>query len=52
MISVILAHPELQGFRRWLLATRDAHAIYAANGFGPLPKPENIMQLLPTARPG
>ena len=51
LIAEILAHPELQGFRRWLLATRDAHAIYAANGFGPLPKPGNIMQFVPAPRP-
>ena len=26
-MEVILAHPELQGFRRWVLATKDAHEL-------------------------
>jgi GNAT superfamily N-acetyltransferase len=43
LVGVILEQPELQGFRRWLLVTRDAHAIYAANGFRPLPNPESFM---------
>lgn len=45
MMSCILAHPELQGLRRWLLATRDAHALYAQYGFRALAKPESIMEL-------
>ena len=36
LMAAIQAHPSLQGFRRWLLATRDAHALYARFGFGPL----------------
>ncbi|MEO8448241.1 MAG: GNAT family N-acetyltransferase [Gemmatimonadota bacterium] len=47
MVRTILADPELHGFRRWLLATRDAHAIYAACGFVPLTPPERWMQLTP-----
>ena len=39
----IMEHPELQGFRRWMLATRDAHGLYALFGFTPLDKPERIM---------
>jgi GNAT superfamily N-acetyltransferase len=35
LIETILAHPELQGFRRWHLATRDAHGLYAKFGFEP-----------------
>jgi hypothetical protein len=42
-----MAHPELQGLRRWLLATRDAHGLYAQFGFLPLDKPERIMAMKP-----
>jgi len=33
LIEVIVCHPRLQGFRRWLLATRDAHELYRRFGF-------------------
>lgn len=33
LIESIQAHPELQGLRRWLLATRDAHGLYAQMGW-------------------
>jgi GNAT superfamily N-acetyltransferase len=33
LIEVITSHPQLQGFRRWLLATRDAHELYRQFGF-------------------
>lgn len=33
LIEVIVSHPNLQGFRRWLLATRDAHELYRQFGF-------------------
>jgi GNAT superfamily N-acetyltransferase len=44
LMEVILAHPELQGFRRWVLATRDAHSLYARFGFIPLHRPERWME--------
>jgi GNAT superfamily N-acetyltransferase len=44
MMEVILSHPELQGFRRWVLATRDAHGLYARFGFIPLHRPERWME--------
>ena len=44
LVAAILAHPELQGFRRWLLATKDAHKLYAQFGFEPLPEPNRFMQ--------
>ena len=47
----ILDHPELQGFRRWMLATRDAHDVYASVGFEPLDAPERLMQYLPSRQP-
>jgi Acetyltransferase (GNAT) family len=33
LVAAILAHPELQGMRRWLLGTRDAHGLYRPFGF-------------------
>lgn len=45
LVQSILSHPELQGLRRWSLATRDAHGLYAQFGFKPLEKPENEMLL-------
>ena len=44
LIEVILGHPRLQGFRRWVLATRDAHALYARFGFIPMHRPERWME--------
>ena len=35
LMQAITDHPELQGLRRWLLATRDAHSLYAQFGFNP-----------------
>ena len=37
-------HPELQGLRRWMLATRDAHGLYDAMGWQPLADPDIFMQ--------
>lgn len=45
LMKHILAHPELRGVRRTLLATRDAHALYAQYGFTPVPNPESMMQV-------
>ncbi len=44
LIEVVLAHPGLQGVRRWTLATRDAHALYARYGFTPLAAPNQQME--------
>ena len=35
LIEAMIAHPELQGLRRWTLGTRDAHGLYARYGFVP-----------------
>jgi GNAT superfamily N-acetyltransferase len=40
LVSCVLAHPELQGLRRWALATADAHGLYRQLGFGPPAQPE------------
>jgi N-acetylglutamate synthase-like GNAT family acetyltransferase len=46
MMSCVMAHPRLQGLRRWCLVTRDAHALYARVGFTPTPTPERWMERL------
>ncbi len=45
LLDCVMAHPELQGFRRWNLATRDAHSLYARYGFAPLAAPEWFMEI-------
>ena len=45
LIETILAHPGLQGLRRILLATRDAHSLYAQFGFTPFTNPERWMHI-------
>ena len=45
LMETIMAHPDLQGLRRWTLATRDAHGLYAQYGFVPLQKPESWMEI-------
>jgi GNAT superfamily N-acetyltransferase len=44
LVDVIITHPELQGFRRWVLATKDAHELYRPYGFNELNKPERWME--------
>ncbi|KLK95052.1 hypothetical protein AA309_00190 [Microvirga vignae] len=46
LMSAIMEHPELQSLRRWMLATRDAHGLYAQYGFSPLENPERLMARL------
>jgi GNAT superfamily N-acetyltransferase len=45
MVQCVMEHPDMQGLRRWLLSTRDAHNIYRKAGFMPLTHPENWMQI-------
>ena len=45
LLEAIQAHPELQGLRRWMLATRDAHGLYAAHGFTPVREPGRWMEI-------
>ena len=44
LMEVISNHPELQGFRRWILATKDAHTLYEKFGFHELTHPERWME--------
>ncbi len=48
LVRCVLEDPALQGFRRWLLATRDAHGLYERFGFRPLAAPGKFMEI---ARP-
>ena len=43
LMAAMRAHPDLQGLRRWLLVTRDAHGLYAGFGFTGVPSPERFM---------
>jgi GNAT superfamily N-acetyltransferase len=45
LIAAVLAHPRLQGLRRFQLGTRDAHSLYARFGFQPLAYPERFMEI-------
>jgi GNAT superfamily N-acetyltransferase len=45
LVQTILAHPDLQGLRRWSLATADAHGLYGQFGFTPITKPERWMEI-------
>jgi GNAT superfamily N-acetyltransferase len=44
LLTCVLEHPELQGLRRWVLATRDAHGLYSKLGFTPLKRPDIFME--------
>jgi ribosomal protein S18 acetylase RimI-like enzyme len=44
LVRCALAHPELEGLRRWMLATRDAHGLYRRFGFTPLARPATFME--------
>jgi GNAT superfamily N-acetyltransferase len=45
LMDAVVAHPELQGLRNFVLATRDAHGLYAKYGFTPLAEPARWMAI-------
>jgi N-acetylglutamate synthase-like GNAT family acetyltransferase len=45
LMDVVMAHPNLQGLRRWILLTSTADWLYEKYGFTKLPKPEFYMEL-------
>ena len=45
MMECIMQHPALQGLRRWMLLTRDAHGLYRQFGFTPLKTADRYMEL-------
>jgi GNAT superfamily N-acetyltransferase len=44
LMQTIAAHPDLQGLRRWSLATADAHGLYKQFGFVQLTRPDRWME--------
>ena len=46
LMELVVAHPDLQGFRRWVLLTRDAHGLYQQFGFRAIASPERYMERL------
>ena len=49
LVEMILAHPQLRGLRRILLATKDAHKLYEQCGFTAINNPERYMVYNPSA---
>jgi GNAT superfamily N-acetyltransferase len=45
LMEVIVAHPDLQGLRRFMLVTRDAHGLYERFGFRPPTRPEGHLEI-------
>ncbi|MEN2426986.1 GNAT family N-acetyltransferase [Chromobacterium vaccinii] len=46
LVEAAMAHPDLAGLRRMMLATADAHGLYAQYGFTALNRPERMMERL------
>jgi len=44
LLETVHSHPDLQGLRRWMLATHDAHGLYEQYGWTPLASPERWME--------
>ena len=44
LMAAVMAHPDLRGLRRFMLATRDAHALYRQFGFAPPKNPQVLME--------
>jgi GNAT superfamily N-acetyltransferase len=49
LMAYVQAHPDLQGLRRFVLVTKDAHGLYRPFGFGPPANPDGYLEI---ARPG
>ena len=49
LIECVMGYPDLQGLRRVLLATRDAHNLYRRFGFTPLADPGRFMEVFRAA---
>lgn len=46
LMLFIMNHPDLQGLRRFMLATRDAHGLYKQFGFEIISKPDRNMEII------
>jgi len=45
LMSVVQSHPDLQGLRRFVLLTQDAHGLYQQFGFSQLKEPDRYMEI-------
>lgn len=45
LMEQIMAHPDLQGLRRWILLTRDAHELYKQYGWKSIASPDRWMEV-------
>ena len=45
LIGEIMAYPDLQGLRRWILLTSDAHGLYLQYGWKPIVGPDRYMEI-------
>jgi GNAT superfamily N-acetyltransferase len=45
LIETVMAHPDLQGLRRFQLVTRDAHGLYRRHGFEAPGSPDRHMEI-------
>lgn len=45
LMECVVAHPDLQGLRRFVLGTRDAHGLYERYGFKPLADPTRFLEI-------
>ena len=46
LMEAIRSHPDLQGLRRWILMTRDAHGLYEKSGFRTIQDPGRCMEIV------
>ncbi len=46
LMRCVQAHPDLQGLRRWMLATADAHGLYRQFGFATPGDPRRLMEIV------
>ncbi len=49
LMDAVVTHPQLQGLRRFMLATLDAHGLYARYGFVAPARPERLMEIVSAA---
>lgn len=46
LMRAVMEHPDLQGLRRWILLTKDAHGLYEQFGWTPVSHPERYMEVV------
>lgn len=45
LVEAVVSHPDVQGVRRFMLATADAHSLYEQFGFHAPDEPDRLMEL-------